>query len=169
MPRFVIERLLLESSSIQLVLTRQDDPFMMAVYEAVRRVEMAGWGWEEEAAASFLAMQYSMQQRSYEMYYPESSLFIVSIEGASAGKLHVAEGDQAITLVDIALLPTYQGRGAGTILLRGLQRYAQEAGKPLRLTVNTDSRALRLYEKLGFRTLEANEVNTRMEWNAVHF
>ncbi|MNG24743.1 Acetyltransferase (GNAT) family protein [compost metagenome] len=105
-----------------------------------------------------------MQQRSYTMHYPESRLFTVSIQGAPAGKLHVADNEEAVMLVDIALLPQYQGQGLGTGLIRGLQRYVRDACKPLRLTANAGSRASRLYEKLGFRILEANEVVIRMEW-----
>ncbi|WP_127534133.1 GNAT family N-acetyltransferase [Paenibacillus kobensis] len=175
MREFEIERLLTavaaagvgeerSGGGIQLSLTQPEDPFMLAVYEAVRREEMAQWGWDETAAVSFIAMQYDMQQRSYAMHYPESKLFTVLIQGATVGKLHVADDLEAVTLVDVALLPQYQGQGLGTALVRGLQRYVQEARKPLRLTANAGSRASRLYEKLGFRILEANEVVSRMEW-----
>jgi len=176
MPHFRIERLMAEvgaaeanregpfGGGIHLSLTHHEDPFMLFVYGKVRSEELAAWGWDDSTSASFIEMQYKMQQRSYETNYPESKLYTVSVQGIPAGKLHVADGAEAVTLIDIALLPEYQGQGIGTAMLRGLQRYGQEARKPLRLTTNVGSRASRLYERLGFRILEANEVVVRMEW-----
>jgi GNAT superfamily N-acetyltransferase len=107
-----------------------------------------------------------MQQRSYAMYYPQSEIYTISVNEACAGKLHVADCAESLVLVDIALLPQYWRQGIGTKLLSGLQRRADEAGKPLRLTATAGSYASQLYEKLGFRTIETNEVHVRMEWNA---
>ncbi|MWC30174.1 GNAT family N-acetyltransferase [Paenibacillus sp. MMS18-CY102] len=153
-------------SSIGLLLVDSEDPFMLAVYLSVRMEEVAAWGWDEAAAHSFLRMQYDMQQRSYRTYYAESELYAITLDGVQAGKLHVSEASDGLTLVDIALLPEFRGRGIGRQLLTDLQYRAKEAGKPLRLTVSKGNPAARLYERCGFRIVQADEMNARMEWNS---
>ena len=153
-------------SSIGLLPVDSEDPFMLAVYMSVRMEEVAAWGWDEASAHSFLRMQYDMQQRSYRAYYAESELYAITLNGVQAGKLHVSEASDGLTLVDIALLPEFRGRGIGRHLLTNLQHRAKEAGKPLRLTVSTGNPAARLYERCGFRIVQADEMNARMEWNS---
>jgi GNAT superfamily N-acetyltransferase len=66
---------------------------------------------------------------------------------------------------DIALLPEYCNRGIGTTLQRELQSEAAAAGTPLRIHVERFNRALRLYERLGFRQIEDKGVYLFMEWS----
>ncbi|GMK42806.1 hypothetical protein PCCS19_58660 [Paenibacillus sp. CCS19] len=155
------------SDAVRLTPVRSSDPFLKYVYEAVRREEVAAWGWDENAARSFIQMQYNMQQRSYEMQYPESVLYVIWVEHIQAGKLHVTDRTESLTLVDIALLPQFQRQGIGTKLVLGLQQIAKQAGKPIRLTAAARSPAERLYARLGFEVVEGNEVQVRMEWNGM--
>jgi ribosomal protein S18 acetylase RimI-like enzyme len=65
--------------------------------------------------------------------------------------------------VDIALLPEYRGMGIGTRLLRDLISESEESGKPLSIHVERFNPALRLYERLDFRTVEDKGVYLLME------
>lgn len=154
------------SDAVRLTPVHSSDPFLKYVYEAVRREEVAAWGFDESAAQAFLQMQYNMQQRSYELQYPESVLHMIWVEHIQAGKLHVADRTESLTLVDIALLPQFQRQGVGTKFVLGLQQLAKQSGKPLRLTATARSPAERLYARLGFEVVEGNEVQVRMEWHA---
>lgn len=53
-------------------------------------------------------------------------------------------------LVQIQVLPEYQGKGIGEQLIQGLLGEARQAGVPVTLSVLRGSPARRLYERLGF-------------------
>jgi len=151
---------------VALVPSSSDDTFMLKVYVSVRSEEMQAWGWDEAQAAAFCYMQYELQQRSYRMSYPSAELYKVTFAGEEAGKLHVAEGEDALTIVDIALLPAYRRRGIGSALIKQLQHQARRTGRSVRLTVRAGNPAAGLYARLGFRECESDEVNISMIWSA---
>jgi ribosomal protein S18 acetylase RimI-like enzyme len=66
------------------------------------------------------------------------------------GVLMVERFPTHIQLVQIYLLPEYQGLGIGTVLLKNLIAKAQQSQIPLRLKVMTINSAKLFYEKLGF-------------------
>jgi ribosomal protein S18 acetylase RimI-like enzyme len=72
-----------------------------------------------------------------------------------AGHLHLDE---------IQLLPSAQGAGIGTAVIRDLQTEAQNAGVPLRLQVLKQNRARALYQRLGFQVTGETEHHYQMEW-----
>ena len=69
-----------------------------------------------------------------------------------------------IELIDISLLPEYRNGGVGTTLLGELIEESRKSGVPLRLQVQRNNQAaIRLYQRLGFSTIEQDEVYYRME------
>ena len=65
----------------------------------------------------------------------------------------VDRGDAAILLRDIAVLTEYRNAGVGSRLIQDLMKEATSAGKPIQLHVLASSPAVRLYERLGFRSI----------------
>ena len=55
-----------------------------------------------------------------------------------------------IEVIDVALLPEYRGHGIGSSVLRGVLAHADRVGRSVELHVEKQSRAVRLYERLGF-------------------
>lgn len=84
---------------------------------------------------------------------PDTSVIVPDVDGRAAGYLTVEKGPEArIGLVAVA--PEHQGRGFGDALLAEAVRVAQAHGSE-RLSVVTqgrNSRAVRFYERGGFRT-----------------
>ena len=69
-----------------------------------------------------------------------------------------------IELIDISLLPEYRNGGVGTALLGELIEESRKSSVPLRLQVQRNNQAaIRLYQRLGFSTIEQDEVYYRME------
>ncbi|WP_433046418.1 N-acetyltransferase family protein [Dactylosporangium sp. CS-033363] len=132
-----------------------DDAFLRAVYAAARAEEVAGFGWAEEQAQAFLAMQYEAQRRHYRSAWPRAVDGIVEAAGEPVGRLYVDRGAAAVTVLDIALLPGTRGSGIGTVLLRGLQAEAAALDVPVELQVVPGNRAVRWYGRLGFRSTES--------------
>jgi ribosomal protein S18 acetylase RimI-like enzyme len=142
----------------------QDEDFQLRVYASTRADELALTGWPEAAQAAFARMQFAAQGKQYTTTYPGARVSIILVGEEPAGRLIVYHGAAEIRVVDIALLPEFRGQGIGEGILRDLQAQARAVGKALRLSVLTDGRARRLYERLGFVPLQGHEIYTEMEW-----
>jgi len=141
----------------------QDREFLLRVYASTREEEMTAWGWSAAQKQAFAQMQFQARELSYKAEYPDAEKKIVMVAGAPAGVLQVRRGEREMNLVDIALLPEYQGRGLGGQLVRQLMEEAARAGVPLRLSVLRTNPAARLYERLGFATSEEGAMYRKME------
>lgn len=126
---------------------------------------MANWGWPEAQCRQFAAMQYQARCRHYDAAHPDRNDFIILVEGQAAGLLSVARRPAEMTIVDIAILPEFQGRGVGGGLVRELQLEAARSGKAVGLHVLAENRAAeRLYQSLGFVLVADDGVYHRLEW-----
>lgn len=144
--------------------TSDDEPFLYDLYADVRDEEISGFGWNDAQKQAFLGMQFQMQQRSYRMQYPDAEHRIVRLDNLPIGRLVTAQLPQSVVLVDISLLAPYRNQGWGTQLIRDLQSQAAACSMPLQLHVLVGNPAKRLYERLGFRTVQAGEMYESMEW-----
>ncbi|MDO9307700.1 MAG: N-acetyltransferase [Deltaproteobacteria bacterium] len=145
--------------------TSADRPFLEALYASGRASEMANWGWSEAQCRQFAAMQYLARCRHYDAIHPGREDSIVQVDGAEAGLLSVARRPAGITIVDIAILPEFQGRGVGSGLVRELQLEAAQSGNTIGLHVLAENLAAeRLYQSLGFAGTDNDGVYHRLEW-----
>jgi ribosomal protein S18 acetylase RimI-like enzyme len=143
----------------------QDRAFLFQVYAGTREAELAQTGWTAEQRQAFLEMQFTAQQTDYTARFPDAEHTIILVDGNPVGRIWVGRWEDEIRLLDIALLPWRRNAGTGTVLLKRLQREAEEAGKPLRHSVyKMNEAALRFYERLGFTVIEDFETYVLMEW-----
>ncbi|MFQ5570552.1 MAG: GNAT family N-acetyltransferase [Rhodothermales bacterium] len=142
----------------------EDEAFLFDLYASTRRAELDAWGWDEAMQASFLRMQFTAQHASYRDRFPRADHAIVFYAKRPVGRLLVDRTDEAIMLVDVALLPEHRGGRVGTCLLRKLLDEAAEKKVPVRLQVLLDNPARRLYRCLGFTSLGHDGVYEQMEW-----
>lgn len=140
-----------------------DEPFLLRVYASTRAEELAVFPWSDEQKEEFTYSQHRAQQAHYDAHYPEGSFQIVLIDGSPAGRLYVQRAQDAIQLLDIALLPEHRGAGVGTALLEDLLAEADERGVRVTAHVERHNRALALYTRLGFREIADREVYLLME------
>ncbi|TCN33036.1 GNAT family N-acetyltransferase [Sinorhizobium americanum] len=82
-----------------------------------------------------------------------SSILVAEVEGQAAGIGACEHGDDTIS--DIWVAPAFEGRGAGSALVRALERQIFERGyDEARIEVAAaNRRALELYQRLGYRQL----------------
>jgi GNAT superfamily N-acetyltransferase len=144
--------------------TRDDADFLLLLYKSSRGDDLRGLGWDEDRIDEFLGMQYQAQQKFYESDNQNTIDEIILLDGESAGRLIVKRSEDDIRCIDLALLPEYRSRGAGTVLLRKLQEEASAANKPLRLQVIRFNRAVGLFERLGFVRISETGTHFQMEW-----
>lgn len=142
-----------------------DEEFLVALYGSTREEELAQVEWAEGQKDRFLRWQYKLQRSEYQTRFPDADYYIVMMDDQPAGRIWIGRDEQQIRLLDIALLPEFQNRGAGTLLIRHLIDEASVAGKPLRhmvFVLNSD--AHRFYERLGFVVIEDLGAYKHMEW-----
>ena len=145
--------------------TSEDDQFLLSVYDSTRSEELAQAQWEPGQREAFVRWQFDLQRREYDVRFPDAEYYLVVIDDQAAGRIWIGQDHQQIRLLDIALLPEFQNRGAGTLLLRWLIERAEAQGKPLRhmvFVLNND--AHRFYERLGFVMIEDLGAYKHMEW-----
>ena len=142
--------------------TVEDTPFLRALYAETRAREMDGTGWPEELRVVFLRGQFEAQDRHYRQQFPEATFDVVLAGGKPGGRLYVARA-AAIRVVEITLLETCRRQGWGTLLLGRLCAKADGLGLPVRLQVDIQNHAQRLYRRLGFRETGREEFYLSME------
>jgi GNAT superfamily N-acetyltransferase len=145
--------------------TKEDDLFLLEVYASTRSDELDQAEWAEGQREMFVRWQFDLQRREYDARFPDAKYQLILIDGKPAGRIWTGEDDEQIRLLDIALLPQFQKRGAGTMLLRELMKEAATAGKLLRhmvFVLNND--AHRFYERLGFVVIEDLGAYKHMEY-----
>ncbi len=141
-----------------------DEPFLYEVYASTRQEELAVVPWDDAQKAAFLQMQFAAQHAHYQEHFAGAAFDIVLVDGQPAGRLYVARWPGEIRIIDVAILPTFRNRQLGTRLITRLQEEAAVARKPVRIHVERLNPALRLYERLGFRTIEDKGVYLFLEW-----
>jgi ribosomal protein S18 acetylase RimI-like enzyme len=142
----------------------EDESFLLEVYASTRAQEMALVPWDDEQRKSFLTMQFTAQHSHYREQYPDASYSLICLDDLPVGRLYVLrEGDQ-IRILDITVLPEFRNRGIATPLLQDLIHEAAESGKNLRIYVETYNPSLRLFERLGFKSIAEEGINLLMEW-----
>ena len=144
--------------------TPTDAPFLLTLYKSSRGDDLRGLGWEEERVSEFLEMQYEAQQRFYANEYRRPMDQIVVRNGELVGRLMFEPREHEIRCIDVALLPAHRNSGIGAHLLRELQNEAKRQKKPVRLQVIRFSRAIPLFERLGFQRISETGTHFQMEW-----
>lgn len=143
----------------------EDMPLLLRLYRSTREDELAMVvDWTDEQKDWFILMQFNAQHTWYQEHYVGASFDIVLADGVPAGRLYVHRREKEIRLVDISFLPEFRGRGLGTGLLRDLCAEAEAAGKPLTIHVEKYNPAMRLYQRLGFISIDETGPYDLMEW-----
>jgi ribosomal protein S18 acetylase RimI-like enzyme len=140
-----------------------DRTFLAQVYASTRADELALLPWTGEQKAAFVAHQFEAQDAHYRLHYDGAAFDVIEVDGEPAGRLYVHRGPSEIRIVDIALSPSYRGRGLGTHLLRALIAEADDGGRKLSIHVELNNPARRLYERLGFRPAGEHGLHLLME------
>jgi GNAT superfamily N-acetyltransferase len=141
-----------------------DEPFLRRLYASTREEELRPVPWTPAEKAAFLRQQFQAQHAYYQEHYTGTRFEVVLRDGQPIGRLYVARWADEIRIVDITLLPEHCGAGIGTGILRDLLAEAAAAGKPVRIHVERQNPAWRLYERLGFAPIEDKGVYYLMEW-----
>ena len=131
-----------------------DDEVLLKVYGSTREQELAQTPWTAEQKRQFVRMQYEAQKSHYAAQHPQASHEVICLEGSDAGRLYLDRSGEKFHIVDITVLPEHRNRGAGSFLLGQIMAEAKEAGKPVSIYVETYNPSLRLFQRLGFTSIQ---------------
>ena len=114
----------------------------------------ATWGWDDDFQQDYFARNFDI-----------SGCQIVVVNGRDAGQITIHDQGDNLFIAAIYLLPQYQGKGIGSMIIKGVFEQARQLGITVTLrvlTVNTPAR--RLYERLGFVETADNLTHRMMKW-----
>ncbi len=103
------------------------------------------------------------QRQHFEEKWSPEQFEIVEQAGQRIGTLSVSRTHEEVRILEIQVLPEFQGQGIGTQLLQRELRFADERALPVRLQVLRKNRARTLYERLGFRVCGETATHFLME------
>jgi len=139
-----------------------DQAFLLRLYAANRAAELSRSSWPGEAISAFLAQQFDLQQRHYQVHYPDAECWLIEHAGQPIGRFTLLWGESALRIIEIALLPDYHGGGLGTALLGDVLERADARGLATELHVEHFNPAQRLYRRLGFQVVGEDGVYLTM-------
>lgn len=144
--------------------TEQDQVFLKTLFCATREYLFSLP--LPKAQLDFLVQQqFLLQQTSYMEQFPQALNCIIEHNGLPVGKLVLAETDQNVHIVDLALIPQQRGQGYGTGLLRQLQKHVGAENRMISLSVDLQNfHAQRFYRALGFKSVATSATHESMCW-----
>lgn len=99
------------------------------------------------------------QRAEHKKDFDTGLLEVITCDGADAGYIFVIRYETHIQLADIAILPEFQGKGIGTVLIKRLQAEARGRGLPMGLGVfKINLGAQKLYRSLGFERVSEDDI-----------
>jgi len=144
-------------------MTEADRELVYRIYADTRMEEIALAPWSEQEKEDFLRMQFRAQHEYYQKHFPAASFDIVEKAGKPIGRLYLDRRPDELRIIDIALFAAQRGQGIGGALMRRVLDEAAMLGKPVRIHVERNNPAMRLYERLGFNQVEDKGVYWLME------
>jgi ribosomal protein S18 acetylase RimI-like enzyme len=147
---------------------KSDEELLFAIYASTREEELKLINfWTQEQKALFLRQQFYAQHNYYQEHFGQSFFGIILKDNTTAiGRLYINFFDEnnTISVIDIALFPQYRGNGIGKSLLDDILAYAKSISKRVEIYVEATNPAKRLYDRLGFSSIEEGEIYLKMEW-----
>lgn len=146
-----------------------DMPFLLQLYASTRATELAATGWSSEQKLLFLNSQFQLQHTYYQQQFSTGKFQIIEINKVAIGRLYYGWEANDLRLVDIALLPEYQGKGVGRQLMQKLIAQVKERNGTLSLHVDINNPARNWYLRLGFFAVDnvlVNGIYQKMQWCA---
>jgi ribosomal protein S18 acetylase RimI-like enzyme len=144
--------------------TPQDETFLRRLIVDTVARELGAEAWPEPMRGHLLGIQFDSRRQSLRANYPDAASDVIEMDGRGAGWIVVATMPHEIRLVEIMVAAEFRRQGIGTAVIGEVLAAAASAGKPVRLQVNaTNLAAIRLYERLGFRRIDGDEVQHVME------
>jgi ribosomal protein S18 acetylase RimI-like enzyme len=105
------------------------------------------------------------QIENFEKHWNPEKCDVILRDGTPVGIRAVWQEADALFLSQVLIHPDYQNQGIGSSVVEGVMAQAKATGLCVRLQVlKENSRALSLYQRLGFSVSGVTDTHTRLEW-----
>jgi ribosomal protein S18 acetylase RimI-like enzyme len=141
-----------------------DEPLLFELYASTREEELALTGWDTATRQTFLTMQFRAMRQGYRSMFPQGQFSIILADGSPVGRVVIDRSPQELHVADIVVREAHRSRGIGGRVMKDLMAEAAKTGKPVRLQVLKQSRAIAFYQRLGFSRIGGTEIYDQMEW-----
>jgi ribosomal protein S18 acetylase RimI-like enzyme len=119
----------------------------------------------ESIRQQLLDMQFRAMIMSYRTAFPEGRFEVITLNDAPVGRLITDSGPDRFRIVYIALLPEWQQKQIGTVLMLRVLEQPRSRGISCEATVALDNLPSRqLWSRLGFTERERDGANLVLEW-----
>jgi ribosomal protein S18 acetylase RimI-like enzyme len=143
--------------------TPEDEPFEIALFDITNDELLSLMALPAEQRFQMSMFQVRAQRESYKKDYPDARTLIIEADDVEIGKYIYASRPDEVLFIDIAIVPGYQSRGIGSLVIQPQLREIFEEGKTGYLRVRHENvRAKSLYERLGFSVIAVEDINYRM-------
>lgn len=144
----------------------EDEAFLRELYLSVRDDESGFRELDPGARTRLLQEQFEFQRSDYRLRFPHADFLIVQVDERPAGRFYLNHGADSIHVIDISLLPEYQGHGIGSTLIRTVQAEAQRTGRAVTLFAHPRRAGSGFYQRLGFAKKSVVGEHAGLHWHA---
>jgi ribosomal protein S18 acetylase RimI-like enzyme len=134
--------------------TSTDTPFLRQLHHRVYR---------DVTTRQFGSWDDSVQDGFFEKSLAEGEFHVVEENGELIGAIGLSDSPDCLHLVELQIVPEYQGRGYGSALLRKQIEQAQQRQQSIALRVLFENRAISLYARHGFVVTGQTDTHYLME------
>jgi ribosomal protein S18 acetylase RimI-like enzyme len=96
--------------------------------------------------------------------WTSGSYTVVLCDGIRCGYVCVESQEVDVHVRELVILPAFQGRGIGSLLLQQAMDLGRERQVPVHLRTAHANRAAVLYQRLGFREIGRTQSHILFEW-----
>lgn len=100
---------------------------------------------------------YPWKPHLFRQTFNPSSIQLILVDDIEVGMLQTEQHNDELYLGNLLILPAFQNRGVGTAVLQDLLNKSSLLNLSIKLQVLKQNPAKRLYERLGFMTVEETD------------
>lgn len=147
-------------------LVRASDQSFLDILYRDSRVDLLAIPLSPVAVQQMIAMQQMSQTRGIAEIYPNAQNWLLLWDVEALGRLVIDINDVEIRLIDIAVISAWRGKGIASQVIRALQDYAIQLGRPISLAVQCNNAdALHVYRRAGFSLRSSDTLFDQMAWH----
>lgn len=144
--------------------TPDDASFLEELVFAVREEEPGFRELPLDERSALLKEQARFQASHYRRVYPTAHFLIIEAGGNPVGRYYIYQAPDHLLVVELSILPDFQGLGIGRELLKSVQAEAVRTKMPVRLSVEVGNPAMSFYEGMGFVREKTEASHHGMVW-----
>jgi len=144
----------------------QDQEALVDLYRSTRQ-DLLTLPLPPAVIENLIVQQWEFQQIGIKQYYPKAISLVLEFKQSVIGQVVFVQAENDLRLIDIAILPSEQGKGIARALLQQLQNQAACDQNSFSLQVfKQNTRARRLYLSLGMQIVSEDQLSEQMQWHA---